>query len=671
MLERRTGIRLTSSHAGHSIYEGALSYLIVAGWYFIIVDAGPQVDPWFATLDLSHDGALVKRVAFHRNSRRLPRGAKAAIAFVGGSVNSAKLNLADARRVPDVVEMRYHRIPAAAAASASLFLEPERFLGGLLRRGTSARERLRAGVTAATSVEPQTSTEYEHWLTHYGNWSDRRLRDVVKRLPERPAIRAIVFAQKEGNALQATLRSLREQAYGLETVDIVRPGSAIPQTAAAYTAVLQAGEVLAWYAFPLLIQEVQGFDAVYADEDRVGKDGVRRDPSFKPQPGYMMMCSGLLSRGLWLAKSAMLPRDPVASWAECMRMELWFRLEEQGRSGCVKRVPMMLTHLRDDVELTPLDVLADTVSKALQRRRVSARAVAAAPLRLAWTPDHHSSIDVIVPSRLQGETQIRCMLDILGRTSHPNFVMHIVVTQATPLDAAQAEAARAIEATGKGRVLILDRTGFNYSVANNFAAHGTSGEFICLLNDDVQPIDNQWLGKMAAMFSHPATGIVGAKLYYPDDRVQHAGVIMGLAGLAEHAHRYLRRGELGYMGRAVIDQEMSAVTGACLMIRRTLFEHLGGLDETLASAFNDVDLCLRVRQLGHSVVMAGSVELMHHESISFGHHFAHDREAELAVARIMWDRWPEVIAADPFHNPNLSLLPNSEWELAKPPRVSV
>ena len=122
------------------------------------------------------------------------------------------------------------------------------------------------------------------------------------------------------------------------------------------------------------------------------------------------------------------------------------------------------------------------------------------------------------------------------------------------------------------------------------------------------------------------------------------------------------------MSRAILDQEMSAVTGACLMVRRTLFEQVGGLDESLPTGFNDVDFCLRIRALGHSVIMAASVELVHHETISFGHHYADNAAAESADAELIRQRWPDVIAADPYHNPNLSLHLTAEWEWATRPR---
>ena len=138
----------------------------------------------------------------------------------------------------------------------------------------------------------------------------------------------------------------------------------------------------------------------------------------------------------------------------------------------------------------------------------------------------------------------------------------------------------------------------------------------------MSPLDSDWLDRMVAVFSDHDVGIVGAKLYYPDMTTQHGGVIMGLGGLAAHLNRRLPRGEPGYMWRGVLDQELSVVTGACLLVRRDVFERVGGLDEALATAFNDVDFCLRTRALNYSVVMAASVELVHHETLTFGHHYA-------------------------------------------------
>ena len=656
-------------NAGHAVFEGTLDGATAPGWHLFVLILAQQSSPWSAALNLLHAGDVVGQVAFPQDVRRRPGRANIAVIFLDGRVEAATLTLSGVRMVPDSISLRHSWMPTTAAALASFAFQPKRFLSGLCGPNLPARERLRAALAAATQAEPRPTTDYENWLARFDDWSDKRLQSALASGAAGHAVRALVFARHEGAALNATLKSLRSQIYPLADIHVVRPGAVMPACSSEFTLVLQAGEEVAWHALPLLVQAMADRDAVYADEDRLASDRRRSQPSFKPQPGLVTMCSGLLSKGAWLVRSILLAPGIAPAWAESLRLELWFRLDEQGRSARTAGLPFLLTHVREDAQTAPADAVAAVVGQALERRGVAASVVAATPLRLAWTPDHLTPVDVIVPSRLDGALQAKCMLGILRRTSHPNFMMHVVVSQAQPLNARQRELAAELEATGKARVSVLERADFNFSAANNHVAAITSAGLICLLNDDVDTSDGDWLGKMAAMFSHPGTGIAGAKLCYPDGRVQHGGVVMGLAGLAEHAHRFLGSDAAGYMGRAVIDQEMSAVTGACLMIRRDVFDRVGGLDEGLASAFNDVDLCLRVRQLGLSVIMAGSIVLTHHESVSYGHHFGHDREAELAAARVMQGRWPDVIAADPYYNPNLSLLPKSEWKLAEPPRL--
>jgi hypothetical protein len=169
--------------------------------------------------------------------------------------------------------------------------------------------------------------------------------------------------------------------------------------------------------------------------------------------------------------------------------------------------------------------------------------------------------------------------------------------------------------------------------------------------------------------SDPQVAAVGAKLLYENRTVQHAGVIMGLAGLCEHAFRHLPQGAPGYAGRASLDQELSAVTGACLLMRREVFDAIGGMDEVFASGFNDVDLCMKIRAQGHSIVWSAHAELFHLESLSFGHHYAGDSAPrELVDIERLWKRWHEICEDDPFHNPNLSLTRGMEWTPAFPPR---
>ena len=198
----------------------------------------------------------------------------------------------------------------------------------------------------------------------------------------------------------------------------------------------------------------------------------------------------------------------------------------------------------------------------------------------------------------------------------------------------------------------------------------TRHPLLLLLNDDVAPIDAGWLDHMVAHLDDPRVGIVGPRLLYPDGTVQHGGVLMGLSGMCEHASRGLPGDVAGPGGRVVLDQELSAVTGACLLVRREAFDAVGGMDESYPSAFNDIDLCMRVREAGGSVGYAGGVALTHHELQTYGSHYAGERASHLEdEIRRFRRRWAIAVALDPFHNPNLGLTAGTEWDPAIPPRI--
>jgi hypothetical protein len=165
-------------------------------------------------------------------------------------------------------------------------------------------------------------------------------------------------------------------------------------------------------------------------------------------------------------------------------------------------------------------------------------------------------------------------------------------------------------------------------------------------------------------------GIVGPRLLYSDGTVQHGGVLMGLSGMCEHASRGLPGNATGPARRVMLDQELSAVTGACLLLRRDAFDAVGGMDEAYPSAFNDIDLCMRVREAGWGVIYAGGVALTHHELQTYGSHYAGERASHLEdEIRRFRRRWAMEVALDPFHNPNLGLTAGTEWDPAIPPRI--
>ncbi len=214
---------------------------------------------------------------------------------------------------------------------------------------------------------------------------------------------------------------------------------------------------------------------------------------------------------------------------------------------------------------------------------------------------------------------------------------------------------------------------FNYAAVNNAAARAVQGDLLLLLNDDVLPARADWLAQMVALTERgdAAADVVGARLLYGHGRVQHGGVIMGLAHLCEHAFRLRAGDDGGPHGLALASRQVSAVTGACLLVRRALWERLGGMDEGFAVALNDVDFCLRAGAAGGRVAMAAAATLYHFEGQSLGRHYRGARAGLEAVeVQRLHRRWQSVIADDPFYNLQASLEPGRAFEPGFPPRLT-
>ena len=198
---------------------------------------------------------------------------------------------------------------------------------------------------------------------------------------------------------------------------------------------------------------------------------------------------------------------------------------------------------------------------------------------------------------------------------------------------------------------------FNYSAINNFGFKEANGEYVILLNNDVEIITPAWIEEMMMFAQRKDVGAVGAMLYYPDDTIQHAGVILGIGGVAGHSHKYFPRNDYGYMSRATIVQNLSAVTFACVMMRSDVYREVNGLDEAFEVAFNDVDMCMRIRKAGYLIVFTPYCELYHYESKSRGQEDTPEkvRRFNSEVERFQ-KRWGKELAdGDPYYNPNLTL----------------
>ncbi len=263
-------------------------------------------------------------------------------------------------------------------------------------------------------------------------------------------------------------------------------------------------------------------------------------------------------------------------------------------------------------------------------------------------------VSVIIPTRDHGEDVDRCLTTLFEKTTYENFEIVLVDNGSTDLDSLAIFERWARKDT-RIRIVPYD-VPFNYSQINNYAVKHSKGPYLLFLNNDTEIITPDWMEAMVEQAQRPGIGAVGALLLYPDGSVQHAGVVIGIGGVAGHSHKYYPGDAHGYFSALKAINNYSAVTGACLMVRREVFNGVGGFDETLAAAFNDVDFCLKLRESGYRNVYLPHVRLYHHESKSRGVETTPEKQARFQhEVRTMIDRWRPSEAPDPCYSPNLTL----------------
>ena len=264
-------------------------------------------------------------------------------------------------------------------------------------------------------------------------------------------------------------------------------------------------------------------------------------------------------------------------------------------------------------------------------------------------------VSLLIPTRNKLDILKPCVESILEKTTYKNFEIIILDNQSTDLDILAWF--REIQTNHQVKVLLYNHP-FNYSAINNFGVRYAKGSIIGLINNDVEVISENWLSEMVTHSCRQEIGCVGAKLYYSNGQIHHAGVILGLGHVAGHAHRFAERDADGYFGRLKLVQNYSAVTGACLLVRREIYEQVGGLNEQdLPVAYNDVDFCLRVQAAGYRNLWTPHAELYHHESVSRGEDDTPEKKARFdKEVAYMRNTWSKELDNDPCYNPNLSRL---------------
>lgn len=406
-------------------------------------------------------------------------------------------------------------------------------------------------------------------------------------------------------------------------------------------------------------------DVMYSDEDKLDLTGVRCDPFFKPDwsPEHFLSC--MYTPHLVVVRRSLI--DAIGGFRRgyegAQDYDLLLRLMEQ--TTRIDHIPHVLYHWRKVPQSTAAAQAAKpwasdagrlALEDYLKRNNIAGdvlpahapgvyrvkRAIIGTPLVSIVIPTAGRLRDV---NGRQVDLLARGIRSVVDRTEWPHYEF-VIVADASGLQPTTMKALEGVQ----HRVVSCEESGpFNFSRKINLGVAHTTGEHIVLLNDDIEVIAGEWMTAMLEFSQDPAIGAVGAKLRYPDGRLQHIGIILGVAGIAAHAFHQHPGTSPGYASSALSVRNYSAVTAACMMTRRAVFDQVGGFDEAFPIDFNDVDYCLRVRQAGYRIVFTPYAELYHRESTSVG-----TRVPSEAAAGLVRQRWGPVIERDPYYNPNLS-----------------
>ena len=414
---------------------------------------------------------------------------------------------------------------------------------------------------------------------------------------------------------------------------------------------LNAGDTLANHALTVFVSQMESHPSasiIYSDTDQLSPDGAtRHDPSFWPDWSPELLLSvNYLSHALFRRDALLMASangyNQEATLLRCTEL-----------ADQIIHFPQVLYHLRDGqtspwfgVYIQPNNLVAHLERNGLRGVAYQTSPKTGTP-QFTWSADQ-PLVSIIILNRDHVELLKRCIDSILSQTTYPHF--EIILVENNSQERETFAYYEHLNSIPQVKVIAHDQT-FNYSAFNNWAIQFTHGELLLFLNNDIECIDPGWLAELARWASRPEVGVVGAKLLYPNHTIQHAGLVVGLEGHANHIFAGCREGYHGIFGSVEWYRNYTAVTGACMMVRRSVFDQIGGFDENYSLAFNDIEICLRTIQAGYRVVYTPFAPLFHHEGATRST-YKPSSDITLASQHLR----PLIERGDPFYNPNLSLM---------------
>jgi glycosyltransferase involved in cell wall biosynthesis len=581
-----------------------------------------------------------------------------------------------------------------------------------------------AGVSGKLTSLHQHSIDYAEWIRRYDTLTEngrRLIRGRIENLKHQPVISVIMPTYNTSPQwLVESIESVRKQLYPQWELCIADDASTDSRvhsileryaaeddriklvfrrsnghiSAASNTALtLASGDYVTFLDHDDLLAEHALFwvadaignrpdaELIYSDEDKIDTAGRRTDPYFKCDWNEDLFYSHnmICHLSVYRTKTVRELGGLREGYEGAQDYDLALRCIERIEPRQIIHIPRVLYHWRIHPGSTasggnakPYALRAGemAINEHLQRKGTAGRAEALADLRMYRVryqlPPVVPLVSLIIPTRNSLSLIRQCVRSILKKTTYQRYEIILVDNASDDQDTLRYLAT--LKKHPNVRV-IRDDQPFNYSAINNAAVKLSSASVIGLLNNDIEVISPHWLSEMVSHALRPGVGAVGAKLLYRNETLQHAGVVLGIRGIAGHAHRNLRRHQSGYFARARLIQSFSAVTAACLVIRKDIFEKVGGLNEELQVAFNDVDFCLRVREAGYRNIWTPYAELYHYESATRGNDDSAEKQScLLKESTYMKQRWGNLLLNDPAYSPNLSF-EYEDFSLAWPPRI--
>ncbi|AFT76049.1 glycosyl transferase family protein [Alteromonas macleodii str. 'English Channel 673'] len=512
--------------------------------------------------------------------------------------------------------------------------------------GLYVRSVRKSGLFFDAPTPKQTQALYNYWL------------EVNESAFSKSAVKidgwqAIVFGTGNQRVTQEKVKSLgAETCLIIGELDLAVIKKQILQLDEQFpTLLLNGGDLIESSAISRLCNALKGNNIAYCDTDELDNNGTKSSPRFLPDWNpELQYSSAYINTGV-IIETALLKSLNITN--QTTIAEIVTELSLTIKSLAINHLPLPLVH-ESPLEKGESNTL-ECVKKVIEKY-TKAKVETDEPFsvnRVCW-PNTNPLVSLIIPTK-NGKTLVKaCIESILEKTAYQNYEILLIDNGSDEQES--IEYFDYLDTLEKVRVIRYPAP-FNYSAINNFGVEHAKGSILGLVNNDIEVISTNWLTYMVGHVERESVGCVGAKLLYSDTRIQHAGVVLGYGGGAGHAHKNFPRFHTGYLKRIVATNNYSAVTAACLLVKRTHFDAVNGLNQKdLSVAFNDVDFCLKVRGLGVNNVYCAEAELFHHESVSRGLDISPEKAArfnrELAYLKTMWS---DFIANDPAYNRNLTL----------------